>query len=102
MASNLFVAGIPFAYKDEELQKHFEEAGTVVSAKIITDRDSGRSKGYGFVEMATEEEAKKAIEMFNNSTLGERTIIVKEARPKEERPERRDRDNRSQGGGNRW
>ncbi len=84
MAKKLFVGGIAWKTTEEALKAAFEQAGTVESAVIITDRMSGRSKGFGFVEMATEEEAQAAIEMWNNKELDGRTIIVNEARPPRE------------------
>lgn len=99
MTNRLFVGGLPYSATDEELQAHFASAGSVVSAKVITDRYSGQGKGFGFVEMSTPEEAQKAITELNNSTLGGRTIIVNEARPQERRDDRsfggnRDRNSR--------
>ncbi len=85
MATNLFVGSLPWSVNDEQLAQIFAEAGTVVSAKVITERDSGRSKGYGFVEMSTEEEAKKAIDTLNEKEIEGRQITVSEARPREER-----------------
>ncbi len=85
MAKNLFVGSLPWSVNDEQLAQIFAEAGTVESARVITERDSGRSKGFGFVEMATEEEAKKAIEMLNGKEIDGRAITVNEARPREER-----------------
>ena len=85
MATKLFVGGIPFQATDDELKEHFSAAGTVESAKIITDRDTGRSKGFGFVEMASDEEAQKAIETFHDQDFGGRNITVNEARPMEPR-----------------
>jgi cold-inducible RNA-binding protein len=84
MNSKLFVGGLPFKTTSDELQSHFAQAGQVVSAQIITDKFSGRSKGFGFVEMASPEEAAKAIEMFNNTDFGGRNLAVNEARPKTE------------------
>ena len=84
MAKKLFVGGIAWKTTEEALKAAFEKAGTVESAVIITDRMSGRSKGLGFVEMATEEEAQAAIEMWNEKELDERTIAVNEARPPRE------------------
>ncbi|MFA5843075.1 MAG: RNA-binding protein [Candidatus Gracilibacteria bacterium] len=91
MAKKLYVGGLPYRTTDEELKTTFAAAGTVESAVVITDRMTGRSKGFGFVEMATEEEAQAAIEMFNGKDLGGRNITVNEARPLEERPPRRER-----------
>jgi RNA recognition motif-containing protein len=87
MSTRLFVAGIPFAVKDQELQDFFAKVGTVTSAKVITDRYSGRSKGFGFVEMATAEEAEKAVAELNGVDFGGRQIIVKEAYPMKDRNE---------------
>lgn len=82
----------------------FAAAGNVVSAVVIKDKFSGRSKGFGFVEMASEEEAKKAIEMFDNKDLDGRTVKVNEARPMTDRPPRRDfgGSNRNNGGNGNW
>lgn len=88
MAKKLFVGSLPFSTTDDQLQELFSKAGTVESAKVILDKFSGRSKGFGFVEMSTDEEAAKAMEMFNNSELEGRTIVVNEARPMTERPAR--------------
>jgi RNA recognition motif-containing protein len=86
MAKKLYVGGLSYDTTEDTLKKTFAEAGTVETAVIINDRDSGRSKGFGFVEMSTEEEAKKAIETFNGTQLDGRAIIVNEARPQESRP----------------
>ena len=85
MATNLFVGSLPFSTTDDELKAHFEQAGTVVSARVITNRDTGRSKGFGFVEMGSDEEAQKAIEELNGKELEGRPLVVNEARPREER-----------------
>lgn len=84
--NKLFVGGLPYSTTNDELAAYFAPAGTVLSAKVISDRESGRSKGFGFVEMSTPEEAAKAVEMFNNTDMGGRSIIVNEARPQEDRP----------------
>ncbi len=86
MATNLFVGGLPYETTQEELAKLFAGCGSVASVKLIMDRDTGRSKGFGFIEMATEAEAQAAIKKLNGSTLGERTIFINEARPQEKRP----------------
>jgi len=86
MAKKLYVGSLSYDTTDESLKNFFSEAGTVESAAVIMDRMSGRSKGFGFVEMATDEDAQKAIEMFNGKELDGRTIVVNEARPMEERP----------------
>jgi len=85
MAKNLFVGSLPWSVNDEQLAQIFAEAGTVDSARVITERDTGRSKGFGFVEMATDEEAKKAIDTLNGKEIEGRAITVNEARPREER-----------------
>lgn len=81
MANRLYVGGLPYSSTQESLQAHFSQAGTVASATIITDKMTGRSKGFGFVEMATDEEAQKAIEMFNGKDFEGRNLTVNEARP---------------------
>ena len=86
MAKKLYVGSLPYDTTDEQLAKIFSVAGDVVSAKVIVDKFSGRSKGFGFVEMSSDEEAQKAIEMLDKSKIGDRSIIVNEARPMEERP----------------
>lgn len=78
----LFVGGLPFATTDEELSQLFGAHGTVSYAKVITDRDTGRSKGFGFVEFENDAEGKAAEQALNGSDLGGRTIIVNEARPR--------------------
>ena len=86
MAKKLYVGGLPYATTDTELKDAFAQAGAVTSAVIIMDRMTGRSKGFGFVEMSSDEEAQKAIEMMNGKDFGGRTLTVNEARPMEERP----------------
>ncbi len=86
--TKLYVGGLPYSTTENDLSDHFSKAGQVTSAAVISDKMSGRSKGFGFVEMATPEEAKNAIEMFNGTEMGGRKITVDEARPKEERPRR--------------
>jgi RNA recognition motif-containing protein len=89
----LYVGSLSYQTTEEELADLFGQVGQVVSATVITDRDSGRSKGFGFVEMSNDDEARKAIEQLNGTTLGSRQIIVNEAREK--------RDNQYGGGGGR-
>ena len=86
MANKLFVGSLAFSATDDDLAQFFASAGTVVSAKVIVDRDSGRSKGFGFVEMSTDAEAQAAIEQLNGKDLNGRAVSVNEARPREERP----------------
>lgn len=88
MSKKLYVGGISYSTTEDGLKESFSAAGTVESATIIMDRMSGRSKGFGFVEMSTEEEAQAAIEMFNGKELDGRTINVDEARPMTDRPAR--------------
>lgn len=89
----LFVGGIPWESTEDTLRAYFQGAGTVETSTIITDRLNGRSKGYGFIEMSTLEEAERAIEMFNGKEFEGRQLTVNEAqppRPREEREPRRD------------
>jgi len=88
MAKKLYVGGLPYSTTQDELRGYFEQAGTVESATIVMDKISGRSRGFGFVEMANDSEAEKAIEMWNGKELGGRKIIVNEARPMEPRAPR--------------
>lgn len=88
MAKKLFVGNLAYNTTEDDLRDAFSQAGTVESVAIITDKISGRSKGFGFVEMSTEDEAQKAIEMLNEKDMGGRNITVNEARPMEERPRR--------------
>lgn len=85
MATKLYVGGLAYSVTDQELEAFFAEVGTVTSAVVIKDRDSGQSKGFGFVEMTEDEAAKKAIETLNGKELSGRTIMVNEARPQEDR-----------------
>lgn len=86
MQKKLYVGGIPYSTTNDDLKTYFEAAGTVESAMIIMDKMTHRSKGFGFVEMSTEDEANKAVEMFNGKDMGGRTLTVNIARPMEERP----------------
>jgi len=88
MGTKLYVGSLSYDTTDERLKEHFSQAGNVVSAAVLVDRMSGRSRGFGFVEMATPEEAAKAIEMFNGQELDGRHIVVNEARPLEPRAPR--------------
>ncbi len=107
MAKKLYVGGLSYDTKEKTLQDLFSEAGTVVSSAVITDRATGRSKGFGFVEMSTEAEAQKAISMFNGKEVDGRNLTVNEARPMESRSDRGgfnrggDRGYGGHGGGNR-
>lgn len=90
MATKLFVGSLPWAVDDRQLEELFSEFGQVSSAKVIIDRETNRSKGFGFVEFDDDEAAKTAIAKLNNSEMNGRTIVVNEARPQEARPPRRD------------
>ncbi|KKS16102.1 MAG: RNP-1 like protein RNA-binding protein [Candidatus Woesebacteria bacterium GW2011_GWA1_41_7] len=99
MNKRLFVAGLPFTTTQDELKNLFADAGTVVSAAVIQDRMTGKSKGFGFVEMETIEEATKAVSTLNDSEFGGRKLIVAEAKPMEDRSEgRRNFGDRPHGG----
>lgn len=78
---NLFIGNLPFTIDDAKLKDIFLQAGSVVSAKVVTDKYSGKSRGFGFVEMSSEMSAKKAIEMFNGTTVEGRPLVVNVARP---------------------
>jgi RNA recognition motif-containing protein len=88
MVTKLYVGGINYSTTDSGLTEAFSKAGQVVSASIIMDRETGRSKGFGFVEMATPEEAQAAIKMLNGQEIDGRAVSVSEAKPKEDRPKR--------------
>ena len=85
MANQLYVGGLPYTSTEESLKAAFSEAGEVASVKIIIDKITGRSKGFGFVEMSSDEDAQKAISMFDGKDFEGRTIKVNEARPLEDR-----------------
>ncbi len=85
MNLKLYVGNLPFGASEEDLRKLFSEAGGVQSVKIVTDSYSGRSRGFGFVEMASSSEAEKAISLINGKTFMERALIVSEARPQKKR-----------------
>ncbi|MEX0806676.1 MAG: RNA-binding protein [Candidatus Binatia bacterium] len=85
MSSKIYVGGLPYSTTDDQLQEIFSTHGAVESARVITDKFSGRSRGFGFVEMSSSDEAQKAIQALNGSDLGGRTLTVNEARPQERR-----------------
>ena len=89
MATNLYVGNISFNTMESDLQELFSQAGNVVRCNLITDRYTGRSRGFAFVEMSTEEEAQAAIQKFNGHELDGRALKVNEARPRGDRPDRR-------------
>jgi RNA recognition motif-containing protein len=97
----IYVGSLPYETTSQDLIDLFGQVGQVVSATVITDRDSGRSKGFGFVEMSNDQEARNAIDQFNGTSLGERTIVVNEARDRREQQGGRGFQNRERrpGGG---
>ena len=86
MASKLFVGNLPFTATENDLQDHFAQAGAVIAVNIMQDRATGRSRGFAFVEMGSQEDATKAISMFHQKDFQGRPLTVNEARPREERP----------------
>lgn len=88
MATKLYVGNLPFSATDDKLRDLFSQAGNVTSATVVTDKMSGRSRGFGFVEMASDEEAKAAVEKFNGQDFDGRNLVVNEARPLEARTPR--------------
>jgi len=107
MGSNIYVGGLPYSTTDAQLQEIFSAHGTVESARVITDKFTGRSRGFGFVEMSSSEEAQRAIQALNGTDLEGRSLTVNEARPQERRSGfGGDRGGQRRGGGgggrNRW
>jgi RNA recognition motif-containing protein len=88
MGNKLYVGNLPYSVRDEDLQQSFGQFGAVTSAKVMMERDTGRSKGFGFVEMGSDAEAQAAITGMNGQPLGGRSVVVNEARPMEARPPR--------------
>ena len=88
MGNKLYVGNLPYAVRDNDLQQQFGQFGNVVSAKVMMERDTGRSKGFGFVEMGSEAEAQAAIDGLHGQDMGGRALVVNEARPMEPRPPR--------------
>jgi len=86
MGNKLYVGNLAYSIRDDDLQQAFAQFGTVASAKVMMDRDTGRSKGFGFVEMGSDAEAQSAINGMNGQALDGRALVVNEARPREERP----------------
>jgi RNA recognition motif-containing protein len=86
MGNKLYVGNLAYSVRDDDLQQAFAQFGTVSSAKVMMDRDTGRSKGFGFVEMGSDAEAQSAINGMNGQALDGRALVVNEARPREERP----------------
>ena len=88
MGNKLYVGNLPYSVRDSDLEQSFGQFGSVTSAKVMMERDTGRSKGFGFVEMGSDAEAQAAIEGMNGAPLGGRSLVVNEARPMEPRPPR--------------
>ena len=88
MGNKLYVGNLPYSVRDNDLEQSFGQFGSVTSAKVMMERDTGRSKGFGFVEMGSDAEAQAAIEGMNGAPLGGRNLVVNEARPMEPRPPR--------------
>jgi hypothetical protein len=88
MGNKLYVGNLPYSVRDSDLEQSFSQFGTVTSAKVMMERDTGRSKGFGFVEMGSDAEAQAAINGMNGQSLGGRSCVVNEARPMEARPPR--------------
>ncbi|BCX55227.1 MULTISPECIES: RNA recognition motif domain-containing protein [Comamonas] len=88
MGNKLYVGNLPYSFRDQDLQDSFSEFGTVNSAKVMMERDTGRSKGFGFVEMGSDAEAQAAIQGLHGQNRGGRDLVVNEARPMEPRPPR--------------
>ena len=89
VGKKLYCGNLSYSVRSADLERLFAEFGTVVSAQVIEDRDTGRSKGFGFVEFSSDDEAEKAIAEMNGASLGQRQITVNEARPRAPRPDRR-------------
>ncbi|MBB1073299.1 RNA-binding protein [Rhodoferax sp. 4810] len=88
MGNKLYVGNLPYSFRDDDLQQAFSQHGSVTSAKVMMERDTGRSKGFGFVEMGSDAEAQTAINAMNGQQFGGRGLVVNEARPMEPRPPR--------------
>ncbi|MDB5175195.1 MAG: RNA-binding protein [Candidatus Saccharibacteria bacterium] len=102
MANKLFVGSLAYTATDDDLQQFFAQVGTVVSAKVIIDRETNRSKGFGFVEMSTDDEAKAAVDQLNGKDLNGRPVALSEARPQAPRENRSFGGGGGGGGGNRY
>ncbi|HZT44047.1 MAG TPA: RNA-binding protein [Chthonomonadaceae bacterium] len=117
MAKRIYVGGLPYSATEEDLINHFSSAGTVKDATIVTDRYTGQARGFGFVEMESDEEADTAINSLNGTQMGGRTLTVNEAKPRDDQSRSRgaggggyggsggrdrNRDRGGYGGGNRW
>lgn len=88
MGNKLYVGNLPYSFRDDDMQQAFSQFGSISSAKVMMERDTGRSKGFGFVEMGSDAEAQAAIQGMNGQSIGGRNLVVNEARPMEPRPPR--------------
>ncbi len=102
MATKLYVGGLPYSVTDDQLKDHFSQAGNVTSASVVVDRMSGRSRGFGFVEMSTDDEAKNAIAMLHGKDFNGRNLTVNEARPMAPRAPRGGNGGGFRRGGGNW
>lgn len=102
MSANIYVGSLPYSIKDEQLQELFATYGTVEVARVITDKYTGQSRGFGFVEMGSQAEAQSAIQALNGTQLDGRTLVVNEARPQEKRSDSGQRPRNGGGDRNRW
>ena len=100
MGNKLYVGNLPYSFRDEDMQQAFSQFGSISSAKVMMERDTGRSKGFGFVEMGNDAEAQAAIKGMNGQAMGGRNLVVNEARPMEARPPRSGGGGGGYGGGN--
>ena len=100
MGNKLYVGNLPYSVRDEDMQQAFSQVGSISSAKVMMERDTGRSKGFGFVEMGSDAEAQAAIKGMNGQAMGGRNLVVNEARPMEARPPRSGGGGGGYGGGN--
>ena len=101
MGNKLYIGNLPYTVRDSDLEQAFSQFGSVTSAKVMMERETGRSKGFGFVEMGSDAEAQSAVHGMNGQPLGGRSIVVNEARPMEARPPRSGGDGGGYGGGGR-
>ena len=99
MGNKLYVGNLPYSFRDEDMQQAFSQFGSISSAKVMMERDTGRSKGFGFVEMGNDAEAQAAIKGMNGQAMGGRNLVVNEARPMEARPPRSGGGGGGSGGG---
>ena len=88
MGNKLYVGNLPYSFRDDDMHQAFSQFGSITSAKVMMERDTGRSKGFGFVEMGNDAEAQAAIKGMNGQSMGGRDLVVNEARPMEARPPR--------------